>query len=355
MRDLRRSPFGPWADSMPEPLAKLKRLYDRHRRPALSSALLALLGLFAALQAWLGAPSPVGAVRVEPTRPVGVLVPVGGHRLHLNCTGEGAPTVILEAGIGGSHLDWIRAQPGIGGFTRVCSYDRAGYGWSERGPKPRTVSAIAGELRSLIRNADIETPVVLVGHSFGGLISLYYASRFADEVAGLVLVDSMHPDQYDRFPRAGVRVPTEPARGVITASRPVLTYGIPAEWQDLAYALASSDKSRSYMLNELRNVLLSVEQVRDAGLPAGPSRVLVHGNREWDRIYTDGRMEDLWLDLQSELAAAIGAPDPVIARDSGHQLPLDDPASVVGAVRDLVVRINRSPPAPGPRDRASRR
>ena len=339
---------------MPEPLAKLKRLCGRYRGAFLPSTVIAL-GLLAALPAWLAAPVPVGAVPADPTRSAGVLVPVGDHSLYLNCIGEGAPTVILEAGIGGSHFDWVLAQPEIGGFTRVCSYDRAGYGWSERGPKPRTVSTIAGELRRLIRNAEIETPLILVGHSFGGLVSLYYARRYADEVAGLVLVDSMHPDQYDRFPLIGVRVPTEPARGVITASRPVLTYGIPAEWKDLAYELASSDKSRSYMLNELRNVLNSVEEVRGAGLPAGPSSVLIHGNREWDRIYADGRMEDLWLDLQSELASAIGAPGLFIALDSGHQLPLDAPATVAGAVRDLVGRIKRSPPAPGRPGRATRK
>ena len=112
-----------------------------------------------------------------PAAPLGRLVSVGYHRLHLYCTGHGSPTIVLEAGIGGNHLDLIRIQPGLSKTTRVCSYDRAGYGWSGPGPKPRTASRIAGELELLLRNARIDGPIVLVGHSFGGALSLYYAGR----------------------------------------------------------------------------------------------------------------------------------------------------------------------------------
>ncbi len=316
----------------------------RHRllvAAALAASAAALIGLSLATSAPTLAVAPYG-----PDRPFGELVSVGGHRLHLHCVGEGAPTVVLEAGIGGNHLDWVRAQPGIGRFTRVCSYDRAGYGWSERGPKPRTVSRITGELRALLDNARIETPVVLVGHSFGGLVSLYYASRFRREVAGLVLVDSMHADQYDRFARNGINVPTEP-RGIVYSSPKILTYGIPQEYKELAYELASSDKSRSYMFNELRNVPRSIAEVRATAAPVLPASVLVHGNREWDAVTADGRMEDIWLQLQTDLAAELHGPAPLIASESGHQVPLDDPETVIGAVRDMVMAL-RAAAGPAP-------
>jgi len=315
----------------------LKHLKARQRWflsfAALAASAALLIGLSLATSAPTLAVAPYG-----PDRPFGELISVGGHRLHLHCVGEGAPTVVLEAGIGGNHLDWVRAQPAIGRFTRVCSYDRAGYGWSERGPKPRTVSQITGELRALLDKARIEAPVVLVGHSFGGLVSLYYASRFRREVAGLVLVDSMHADQYDRFARAGINVPTEP-RGIVYSSPKVLTYGIPREYKELAYELASSDKSRSYMFNELRNVPHSIAEVRASATPVLPASVLVHGNREWDSVTADGRMEDIWLQLQTDLAADLQGPAPVIAAESGHQLPLDDPEAVIGAVRDMVMAL----------------
>ncbi len=144
-------------------------------------------------------------------KPLGQLLSVGEHKLHIHCTGKGTPTVLLESGIGGNHLDWILTQPIIARQTQVCSYDRAGYGWSERGPKPRLASSISAELRTLVRQAGVEGPFVLVGHSFGGLLALYFAANYADQVAGLVLVDSMHPDQYAFFAEAGVEVASQPS------------------------------------------------------------------------------------------------------------------------------------------------
>src|SRR5215831_5606986 len=98
----------------------------------------------------------------------GRLVDVGGYRLKLNCTGSGSPTVILEAGWGGLSVDWRAVQRQIGEFSRVCSYDRAGYGGSDPGPMPRTSLQIATELHALVKNAGEMPPYVLVGHSFGG-------------------------------------------------------------------------------------------------------------------------------------------------------------------------------------------
>jgi pimeloyl-ACP methyl ester carboxylesterase len=120
----------------------------------------------------------------------GRLVDVGGYKLHLDCRGEGSPTIIMDAGLGGSSLDWSLVQPELARSTQVCTYDRAGMGWSDVGPEPRTPSKIAGELNVLLQNAGVPGPYVLVGHSLAGKnIRLFAAARPSD-VAGMVLVDA---------------------------------------------------------------------------------------------------------------------------------------------------------------------
>lgn len=123
----------------------------------------------------------------------GQLIDVGGHRLHLNCTGSGSPTVVLEPGAGGtsSDLGWI--APAVAHDTRVCVYDRAGRGWSEPADTPQDGAQIATDLHTLLHRGNVPGPYVVAGHSFGGLYALTFAARYPDEVAGLVLVDSTAP------------------------------------------------------------------------------------------------------------------------------------------------------------------
>ena len=123
----------------------------------------------------------------------GQLIDVGGHRLHLNCTGSGSPTVVLEPGAGemSSDLGWI--APAVARDTRVCVYDRAGRGWSEPADTPQDGRQIATDLHTLLQRGNVPGPYVLAGHSFGGLYVLTFAARYPDEVAGMVLVDSTAP------------------------------------------------------------------------------------------------------------------------------------------------------------------
>jgi pimeloyl-ACP methyl ester carboxylesterase len=128
----------------------------------------------------------------------GEMVNVGEHRLHINCVGQGSPTVVLDSGLGYTSVEWSGwVQPEVARHTRVCAYDRAGMGWSEPGPGSPNASQKADELHALLREADEEGPYVLVGHSIAGLYSRVHADRYPDEVAGMVLVDSSHPDQFD--------------------------------------------------------------------------------------------------------------------------------------------------------------
>jgi pimeloyl-ACP methyl ester carboxylesterase len=123
----------------------------------------------------------------------GQLIDVGGHRLHLSCTGAGTPTVVLEPGAGGmsSSLGWI--APAVARDTRVCVYDRAGRGWSEPADSAQDGAQIATDLHTLLQRGQVPGPYVLAGHSFGGLYVLTFAARYPDEVAGMVLVDSTAP------------------------------------------------------------------------------------------------------------------------------------------------------------------
>src|ERR671938_286918 len=145
--------------------------------------LLVVLGLIGASYEAIAA---AGDARRYPAP--GQLVDVGGFRLHIQCVGTGSPTVVLDAGLSGSSLDWSLIQPELGRTTRVCAYDRAGMGWSDAGPQPRTPRQIADELHTLLTKAGIAGPYVLVGHSLAGQNVRLSAMKPTEEVAGPVMV-----------------------------------------------------------------------------------------------------------------------------------------------------------------------
>ena len=128
--------------------------------------------------------------------PLGQIVNVEGHEMHIYCTGEGSPTILLEAGAFSFSLQWYWVQQQLEPTNRVCSYDRAGNGWSEPGPAPRDAVQIAHELNVLLNEANVPGPYVLVGHSLGGVLVRVYAEQYPDEVLGLVLVDSAVPSTW---------------------------------------------------------------------------------------------------------------------------------------------------------------
>jgi hypothetical protein len=125
--------------------------------------------------------------------PTGQLVKVNGHTMYIHCAGSGAPTLILDAGLGNDSTAWAEAQPELSKTTRVCSYDRAGFGWSDALAAPRDADHIADELHQLLIEAKITGPMVLMAHSISGLYARDYAARYPQEVAGLVLIDVSTP------------------------------------------------------------------------------------------------------------------------------------------------------------------
>lgn len=135
---------------------------------------------------------PIAAFAVDVPRPQGQLVDLGGHRLHVHCSGAGSPVVLVETGLGDFSFDWVLVQLQVARYTRICTYDRAGYAWSDPGPKPRTFAQLNLELHDALNKMGEKGPYVLVGHSYGGPVVINLASVYPQDVAGMVLVDSAH-------------------------------------------------------------------------------------------------------------------------------------------------------------------
>ncbi len=267
----------------------------------------------------------------------GTYIWVGGHRLHLNCSGEGSPTVIFDSGLGGSSLDWVRVQPRVASFTRACSYDRAGYGWSDSGPLPRDSEKISRELETLLGNASVPAPYLLVGHSFGGLNVRLYSHRNPHKVAGLVLVDSSHEDQYRRFEAAGIKSSAPRSNSFIVGNAFQIPDAMPDDIASVAQWFASSHSSMTAFLSELRHIRDSAEQLQDAWMPPDiPIIVISHRvDRAGDAPERSPRAR-IWMEMQSDLANRSANGRHVIATTDDHYVHLSQPQLVVESIRAVI-------------------
>lgn len=151
------------------------------------------LSLLALVAVAIAGNSAFDAIVFSAHEPPGLMYSVHGHAMRIDCTGDGSPTIVLDAGLGNDGLIWSDVQPKLAKITRVCSYDRAGFGWSTSLPPPRDANHIAGELHGLLIAAKVNDPVVLMGHSIAGLYIRDYATRYPSEVTGLIFVDSATP------------------------------------------------------------------------------------------------------------------------------------------------------------------
>jgi len=149
----------------------------------------------------------ISAAALDEPRPTGELISVGSRKLHIHCTGTGTPTVIVENGGAVFSFDWELVQPQVARFTRICTYDRAGYAWSDPGPEFDTFDQARHDLHVLLRNAGIHAPYVLVGHSLGGMLVRYYQAKYPSDVVGMVLVDSSHEESLQQVGPKLVRIP----------------------------------------------------------------------------------------------------------------------------------------------------
>lgn len=163
---------------------------ERRKRPVIGALMRIAVGAAVVVAAAVGTGAVYEATANSVAPPDGRLVDVGGYRLHLDCRGEGRPTVVIDAGLGGASLDWSLVQPALLKTARVCVYDRAGMGWSDPRDAVPTPSRLATELHTLLSNAGEAGPFVLVGHSLAGKNVRLFAAAFPSEVAGMVLIDA---------------------------------------------------------------------------------------------------------------------------------------------------------------------
>jgi len=297
---------------------------------------LMLLPLVAALVGTvaLAQPSPAGS-----TPAPGKLIWTGAWRQHIHCTGDGGPTVILAAGLGGTSLEWVRVQPLLADVVRVCSFDRAGYGWSDRRLTPRTALASVVELETLLRYASVPAPYILVGHSFGGLSARLFALRNPERVAGLVLIDSTHEDQFRRFDEAGIPTAVPRSAGFVISNLEVIPDNLPSSLRTLAQQLALSPPTVMTLYSELKHMRVSADQLRQQQRSHGvPMTIVAHNSLRRARTAQQKGRARIWLDLQKQLAEQTPGGELIIANHSGHHVHLDEPELVADAIRDVITR-----------------
>jgi pimeloyl-ACP methyl ester carboxylesterase len=281
--------------------------------------------------------------------PPGQLTAINYYNLHIYCTGEGSPTVILEAGLNDFYVTWAKVQPEIARTTRVCSYDRAGLGWSQLAPNPRTSDVMVEELHTLLRNTGIEDPYILVGHSFGGIVMLNFARHYPNQVAGMVLVDSAHEEQTSRLPFLKDSADELVAQfhilsllnssGLMALSPATIpNRGFPeSAYRQYQAVLATTDYFNG-AIAETTAYYSDLPQPKPASLGDLPMVVLSHGLPEatGDSSTQQLRYEQEWTKMQNELAGLSSNSKQIIAEKSGHYIQLDQPELVIASILELI-------------------
>ena len=282
--------------------------------------------------------------------------------------------MVLDAGLGGTSLDWSKVQPAVAHFTRVCSYDRAGYGWSESGPGPRTSQQIVKELHLLLVHAQVSGPYILVGHSFGALIVQAFAGLYADDTAGLVLVDPLDPaewtpitDEQRRIIRRGIRLSRRGALaarfGVVRLCLNLLLAGnrwmpriaaklwsgdaaqvtnriagqvqkMPEETWPLVAAHWKNHKSFEAMARHFRALAESAQELSEVRPLSVPITMLVGARNEHP---ADPREYARKLSPTTKL---------IFAHKSGHWIQLDEPGLIVHSIAEVLKNAVQSQPLP---------
>jgi pimeloyl-ACP methyl ester carboxylesterase len=288
---------------------------------------------------------------------------VEGYKLHLYCTGEGSPTLILDAGLGNDSLIWANVQPELSKITRVCSYDRAGFGWSEPRPDPRDADHIAQELHGLLSAAGVTGPVVPMGHSISGLYIRAYAARYPQRISGLVFVDGSTPLQEDRFP-------PEVAQAFKNESLEfqklewLYTLGLPrvmgqcapeAGFSESVAKMIAEDECRPSLFaaiaQEDKNFRQSGNETLHTGA-FGDLPILIFSEDPEHSPPSDvppqaaKSVSKVWNAMQEELKGLSTRSRRIIAKGSGHYVQIDRPELLNAEVANFIKQIRGEIPEP---------
>jgi pimeloyl-ACP methyl ester carboxylesterase len=296
----------------------------------------------------------------------GKMVDVGGYKLHLYGMGEehsGGPSVILEAGLGSTSLDWYKVQPEIAKFARVYAYERAGVGWSESGPGPRTAMQAVHELHNLLRNAQVPEPYILVGHSYGGLVVRLFADRYPNEVAGLVLVDASHEDQLSV---AAISKGTRQSKRSLAMMSVLARFGVVrlsiqagllnkelGRYSEAIIpqlkALYAQTRFVRTLAQEMAAFAESCEQVRALRHSYGALPLVVlsqtpepqQENTKGKKIRHNAVQQAVaahWQNFQRDQACLSTNSTHIVAEHSSHYIQLDQPELVIEAIRSVLTK-----------------
>lgn len=293
--------------------------------------------------------------------PPGKMIPVGEHDWHLYCTGDPAegPVVVVSSGYSSSSLHWVYVQPEVTKFAPICAYDRPGSGYSFEGLEPRTYHQEAEELHTLLFNAGVADPYILVGHSYGGGVMQVYASLYPEEVAGMVMVDANTPGSDARLPEEYVQASDRMSAAASVFSVPGVFrmlnwFGVyrndpfiekmPPDVQTVAYHLDYNSR-----MFKFQAVMGRADAEGEAlfsqmsPLPDVPLIVITHGI-PWSALpgvdeATAQEQERVLQEMQAELTASTSDSTLVVAEKSGHNIIVEQPDVIVEAIRTLVTRV----------------
>jgi pimeloyl-ACP methyl ester carboxylesterase len=303
---------------------------------------LGLLGILAATGAAYEQIAGAGDAAAYPAP--GRLVDVGGYRLHLDCRGEGSPTVIMDAGLGKSSLDWTLVRPQLARETQVCTYDRAGMGWSDPGPGPRTPSHIASELHALLHNAGVAGPYLLVGHSLAGKNLRVFANDYPAEIAGMVLVDARSElvEASADQPAFAAAMQAQAAQYAVAKRFGIARLfggslmGLPQISPALATQMALFETNPSAVATTTQEgVNRTADDLTLVGSDMGSMPLIV--------IAAGSNMTDpVWSAAQTSMAALSTNGRLLVAEGSGHAVHLERPEIVIDALSGLVAEIRTS-------------
>jgi pimeloyl-ACP methyl ester carboxylesterase len=293
--------------------------------------------------------------------PPGTMYSINGHRMRIECSGIGSPTVVLDAGLGNDGFVWGVMQPQLSKVTRVCSYDRAGFGWSDALPPPRDADHIAGELHQLLSQAGVTGPIVLMGHSIAGVYIRDYATRYPADIAGMVFVDSATPLQ-DENPAMKSKGP--PLWATTLLLRSALIAGVPRllgmcsqtrpEFQGQARKLQAEDLCHVHyeaIAAETDSFNQSGHQTLHTG-PYSSVPILVFSHDPAKLIPQNHpskeivEQQEAWSQMQEDLKRLSTRSRRIVARGSAHNVHLDRPDLVEREVSLFIEQIRGTVPQP---------